>query len=218
MQLDLEQNKAKFIEYCTENIHREGLDKVLDYLEKTDFYSAPSSTNFHLNIPGGLCLHSINVFETAIKLTQHILVPAVKGGASAFSDIPSVENIAIAALFHDLTKIEMYHEAEKWTKDEAGRWCTYKAYEVKDDFPFGHGEKSCYRLLKYMELNRDELLAIRWHMGMFDMGEQGSSQRLSFRRALETSSLVAIIHAADFLSSNLMEKTIDLKAIAAGFH
>ncbi len=106
----------------------------------------------------------------------------------------------------------MYHETEKWTKDENGRWCTYKGYEIKDDFPFGHGEKSCYRIQKFMELTREELLAVRWHMGPFEMGEPGSSTRLSFRNAVETSPLVSIIHAADFLASNVMEVTYDLKS------
>lgn len=56
---EIEINKAEYIRLCKKHIHRDGLDRVLAYLEKSDFYQAPSSTAFHLNEDGGLCLHSI---------------------------------------------------------------------------------------------------------------------------------------------------------------
>ncbi len=205
--------KQQFIELCKEYIKRDGLDKVLDYLEKTDFYTAPSSTAFHLNVPGGLCRHSINVFTTALSIAHNVLKPAIEAGTSPFKEMPSDESIAIAALFHDLTKIDLYHPSEKWAKDEKGAWYTYQGYEFVDDFPFGHGEKSCYRLLPLLKLTKDELLAIRWHMGAFDAGENCSAMRKTFYSAVDASPLVSIIHSADFLSSHLLEITYDLKAI-----
>lgn len=59
----------------------------------------------------------------------------------------------------------------------------------------------------YIRMKPEEMLAIRWHMGMFDMGENGSSMRYAFRAASEKTPLVMLLHAADFLSANLMEKT-----------
>lgn len=128
-------------------------------------------------------------------------------GTSPFTEEVSMESIAIATLFHDLCKIKLYHKADRWKKDENNRWVTYPGYEVKDDFPLGHGEKSCLMLSWYMRLKPEEMLAIRWHMGMFDMGESGSSLRRSFYAATEKSALVSIVHSADFLVSNLWEKT-----------
>lgn len=58
---EIEENKQRFISLCHEHIQRDGLDKILAYLEKTDFYVAPSSTNFHLNEDGGLCKHSLSI-------------------------------------------------------------------------------------------------------------------------------------------------------------
>ena len=78
---------------------------------------------------------------------------------------------------------------------------------MKDDFPFGHGEKSCIILSSFLRLKQDELLAIRWHMGMFEMTEQGSSTRFAFRAAMEKSPLVSLLHTADMLASNCLEKT-----------
>ena len=200
-------NKATFIALCHEHIHREGLDKLLDYLETTDFYTAPSSTNYHLNEMGGLCQHSINVFRTACKVYETVIAPALEQEDTPFSEPISMESIAIATLLHDLCKTKLYHQKEKWKKDEAGRWMSYPGYEVKDDFPFGHGEKSCLILNWFIRLKQEELLAIRWHMGMFDMGENGSSQRYAFYAATEKSALVNIIQSADLLSAKLLEKT-----------
>ena len=200
-------NKQRFIDLCNEHIHREGLDKVLTYLEKSDFYTAPSSTRFHLNEDGGLCLHSMNVFEAACKIYNEMAKPAIVNGTSPFTEEVSMESIAIATLFHDLCKIKLYHKTERWKKDDKNRWVSYPGYEVKDDFPLGHGEKSCLMLSWYMRLKPEEMLAIRWHMGMFDMGESGTPLRMSFFSATDKSPLVSIVHAADFLTSNLWEKT-----------
>ena len=200
-------NKQRFIDLCNEHIHREGLDKVLAYLEKSDFYTAPSSTRFHLNEDGGLCLHSMNVFEAACKIYNEMAKPAIVNGTSPFTEEVSMESIAIATLFHDLCKIKLYHKTERWKKDDKNRWVSYPGYEVKDDFPLGHGEKSCLMLSWYMRLKPEEMLAIRWHMGMFNMGESGTPLRMSFFSATDKSPLVSIVHAADFLTSNLWEKT-----------
>ncbi len=200
-------NKELFQELCHKYIQREGLDRILAYLENTDFYEAPSSASFHLNEKGGLCRHSINVFQTALKLNQHIALPAIQEGISSFVEPIDEESIAISTLFHDLCKVKLYHETQKWKKDDNGRWVSYPGYELKDEFPLGHGEKSCLMLSWYMRLKPEEMLAIRWHMGMFDMGENGTSLRYAFRAAMDKTPLVTLVQAADLLSANLLEKT-----------
>lgn len=204
---EITKNKERFISLCHEHIHRDGLDKLLDYLAKTDFYTAPSSTAFHLNEEGGLCLHSMNVFDTLCQLYEHIAKPHLTQPGAPFTEEIPMESLAIAALFHDLCKVKIYHKKDRWKKDENGRWITYPGYEVQDDFPFGHGEKSCIMLSWFIRLNREEMLAIRWHMGMYDMGENGSSQRRSFFAAADKSLLVCLLQSADFLSSKLAEPT-----------
>lgn len=206
-QQEIDRNKAEYIALCRKHIRRDGLEELLAYLETTDFYTAPSSTNYHLNEAGGLCRHSMNVFRTAMSLYEHVAQPAIKSGDSPFTAEVEPESIAIATLFHDLCKMKIYHCTERWKKDEGGRWMSYPGYEVRDDFPMGHGEKSCFILSWYMKLTKDELLAIRWHMGAFDLAPMGTSQSYSYRAAVEQSPLVALVHSADFLSSNLLEKT-----------
>lgn len=202
------QNKQKFFDLCHKYIERKGIDELLNYIDtKTDFFTAPSSTKFHLNTPGGLCQHSLNVFEAAMNINQNLLLPKQQAGESVFAEPLSEESIAIAALFHDLCKCGLYHQTEKWKKDENNRWVSYIGYEVKDDFPFGHGEKSCYIINFYLKLHKDELLAIRWHMGMYDVSENGSSGRYAFYNACDATPLVLLMQMADMASSHWFEET-----------
>ena len=210
-QEEIAQNQAKFERYCQEYIHRDGMDKLMNYVRSTDFFTAPSSASFHLNEDGGLCRHSMNVFETAVKLYDTLILPQIQAGTSPFTEEVSKESIAIAALFHDLCKTKFYHKTEKWKKDEQGHWVTYPGYEIVDEFPFGHGEKSCMILNWFIHLKKDELLAIRWHMGMYEMAEQGTSTRCAYRAAMEQSALVVLLQAADMISANCFEKTTKWK-------
>lgn len=201
-------SKEKFLGYCRQYISRKGIDLLLDYLEnKTDFFQAPSSTKFHLNVPGGLCQHSINVFEAALRINEHLLLPKQQADECLFPTPLSIESIAIAALFHDVCKCGLYKEVEKWKKDDQNRWVSYRGYEVSDDFPFGHGEKSCHVVSHYLRLTREELLAIRWHMGMYDVSENGSSGRYSFYNACDASPLVILLQMADMSCSHWFEET-----------
>lgn len=210
--LEIAANKEKFVETCRRYIGREGLEPLLQYLEqKTDFYTAPSSASFHLNEDGGLCRHSLNVFETAQSLYKDIVLPAIESGQSPFAQPISEESLAIAALFHDLCKTKIYHKTERWRKNEQGRWESYPGYEIQDEFPFGHGEKTCVIMGWFMRLKQDELLAIRWHMGMFEMTEQGSSTRFAYRAAMEKSPLVSLLQTADMLCAGCLEKTTSYK-------
>ena len=188
---EISENKTRFVALCREKISRKGLDGLLDYLEKSDFYIAPSSTMFHLNEEGGLCKHSMNVYETAVAINDSVIKSAIESGQSPFTEAPSDESIAIATLFHDLCKINLYHKEEKWKKDAGGRWVSYQGYRIYDSFPFGHGEKSCFRIEHFM----------------FDMGENGSFQRKAFYDALELYPLVSLVHTADLMASKCWEKT-----------
>lgn len=208
--IEIASQKQEFIDLCHKHIHRDGLDSLLEYLDHTDFYTAPSSTRFHLNEEGGLCRHSINVFEMAVKIYEAGINQAIQEGRSPFKQPITMENIAIAALFHDLCKIGIYYKTEKFRKDAQGRWETYLAWEMRENYPVGHAEKSLFTIFKHIKsLEPGEVLAIRWHMGMFDVGESGSCSRRAFYDACEMSALVSIISSADFLSSKCLELTTE---------
>ena len=154
-------NKERFIEIFKTHIKREGAGALLDYLMSpaSDFFTAPASTRYHNAWEGGLCAHSLNVYDC---LVDYMNRPKVK---EEFGLLYTEESIAIAALLHDLCKVNIYKVSSRNVKDEFGRWKTVPYYEFDDQLPYGHGEKSVYIISGYMKLTREEAFAIRYHMG-----------------------------------------------------
>ena len=42
---------------------RPGIENLLEFIRKSDFYTAPASTRFHGAYEGGLLEHSLNVYD-----------------------------------------------------------------------------------------------------------------------------------------------------------
>ncbi len=152
--------KERFIEIYKEKIKRDGADKLLDYLlsPASDFFTAPASSRFHLSCEGGLCEHSLNVYDC---LVSYLNSEMSKSLGFEYSE----ESIAIVALLHDLCKIGVYKKGFRNVKDEKGAWQRVDTFEFDDQMPYGHGEKSVYIISGYMRLTREEAFAIRYHMG-----------------------------------------------------
>lgn len=175
---------------CSGNIQRDGIDALLEWLQKHDFFSAPASTKYHGNYVGGLCEHSLNVYYELDKLN------ALYG--CAYSD----ETLAIVALFHDVCKTNFYKPAVRNVKVD-GQWTTKEVWEIDDSYPLGHGEKSCIIIQRFMQLTFEELLAIRWHMGAFDNAVKGGDYSIS--KAQDKSKLLTLLQMADMAASQLVE-------------
>ena len=186
-------NKERFIQLVKDNIKREGIDALLDWLEnRTDFYTAPASGRYHCACPEGLVMHSLNVYD--VLMEKHF-DPA--------EDNP--ESAAISALFHDLCKVQFYKVSTRNVKNEqTGAWEKVPYYAIEDMFPYGHGEKSVYLMERFVRLKPEEAMAIRWHMGGFDESVKGGSFALS--HAYEKYPLAVKLHLADLEASYLREK------------
>ena len=152
-------NKERFLEIYNRCIKREGADKLLEFLEKSDFFTAPASGRFHNSFEGGLLDHSLNVYDALVGYLESPRAKDVYG--FNYSD----ESIAIVSLLHDLCKIGVYKKSFRNVKDESGTWKRVPSYEYDDNLPYGHGEKSVYIISGYMRLTREEAFAIRYHMG-----------------------------------------------------
>lgn len=50
---EIRTNKENFISIVRANIKRDGIENLIDWLNKSDFFTAPSSTRFHGNYEGG---------------------------------------------------------------------------------------------------------------------------------------------------------------------
>ncbi len=158
--------REEFIEIYQQNIHREGADKLLDYLQSSssDFFTAPASTRFHGSYPGGLVEHSLNVYYC---LKDYLARERVR---ETYGLVPEEETVAIVSLLHDLCKVNCYREGTRNVKGADGKWTTVPTYDYDDDLPYGHGEKSVYIISGFMRLTREEAFAIRYHMGFTEEG------------------------------------------------
>lgn len=193
--------KDTFTEIFQERITRPGADKLLAWLETTDFFSAPASTRFHLSEPGGLVKHSIHVYDRLRELYLHEL-DRDHATAVELSD-EEEETIAIVGLLHDICKVDFYGVEMRNRKNEQGQWEKYPFYVVNDKLPYGHGEKSVYIVSGFMRLTREEAMAIRWHMGFSDNDFKAGGY--SVGNAFDQFPLAVMTHIADLMASHLDE-------------
>ena len=187
-------NQERFMQIFREKITREGSDKLLDFLVKSDFFTAPASTRYHLACEGGLLQHSLNVYDCLVDILNRPRMKELYG--IEYSD----ESIAIAGLLHDICKVNFYKTSFRNVKDENGKWVSAPYYTIEDHLPYGHGEKSVYIVSGFMRLTRDEAFAIRYHMGF-----SGTEDTNNVGRALEMFPLAYAVCCADMEAAFLME-------------
>ena len=192
--------KEKFLEIYRQNISRPGADKLLAWLETTDFFEAPASTRFHLSRPGGLVEHSVHVYE---RLRALFIAEKERADLCAGITSQEEETIAICGLLHDVCKANFYTVEMRNRKNEQGQWEKYPYYVVDDQLPYGHGEKSVYIISGFMKLTREEAMAIRWHMGFSDTDFKGGG--FSVGNAFGKFPLAVLTHIADLQATYLDE-------------
>jgi len=197
--------KEEFISIYTENIKRNGADKLLEFLKKSDFFTAPSSTRYHGAYEGGLVQHSLNVYHC---LKDYLSRPRTK---ELYNMNYSEETIAIVALLHDVCKVNFYKTDYRNKKnEETGKWEKVPYYTIDDTLPYGHGEKSVYILSGYFygddRLTREEAFAIRYHMGFSDTFDSVSTANVG--KALEMYPLALALNVADMESAYFLEGNI----------
>lgn len=170
-------------------ITRPGIEELMDWLEETDFYTAPASTRFHGAHESGLVMHSLNVYSQLKKLCKWYKCDA------------SEESIAIVSLFHDLCKVGVYKTETRWRKNQYNQWEQYPAYRFEEDFAYGgHGSKSVYLIMAFMALSPDEASAINCHMGQWDSTTYSNPSPV-----YERNLLAWLLHVADEAADYILE-------------
>ena len=160
----MKNNKEKFIALCKQWIKRDGLQDLLNWLEETDFYEAPASTRFHSMFEGGLCSHSINVFN---RMKYECENEGLFEYKTADETQRLMESIAIISLFHDICKTNFYKLSTRNVKDEYGNWTKVPYYIIENHgILVGHGYKSARLVNKYIDITDEEYMAIVHHMGV----------------------------------------------------
>ena len=176
---------------------RKGIEQVVRCLEDTGFFESPASRTAHLAYDGGLVDHSLNVYHVAERIAENMreLCPRLQ--------IPE-DSIIIISLLHDICKATRYHHSEKVMQKDG----TIRETYIKDysHFPIGHGEKSVIQLLRWgLELTEDEMLAIRYHMGSWQLSMTNEEVQRDYREACTRHPLIAILHTADTLAAQIIE-------------
>ena len=174
--------KEEFIKLLN-STNRENMDKLLEFIEKTDFYKAPASTKFHGAFEGGLLEHSLKVYEILKDKVEKAIIPI---------ETP-VESLIIIALLHDLCKANFYKVDYRNAKNQFGEWEKVPYYTVEDTIPYGHGEKSVMMLTEYIKLTVEEKYAIRWHMGFTEPKELYTTLGAAFKKY----PVALLMHEAD---------------------
>jgi len=183
--------REEFLSIFSQHVTRPGVDKLLAWLDTTDFFRAPASTRFHGACAGGLLMHSLNVYHC---LREHYFEPG-----------DSEESFALCALLHDVCKANFYKPGTRNVKNEAtGQWEKVPTFTIEDAFPYGHGEKSVFLIERFVRLKPAEAVAIRWHMGGFDDAARGGCFAIS--QAYDQYPLAVKLHLADLEATYLKEK------------
>ena len=163
--------KQQFITLLKQT-NREGMDKLIEFIEKTDFFTAPASTRFHGNYEGGLLEHSLKVYKILKHKVQTNIEPI---------QIPE-ESIIIIGLLHDICKTNFYKTDYRNAKNALGVWEKVPYYTIDDTIPYGHGEKSVMMITEYIKLTPEEKYAIRWHMGFTEPKEQYTTLGQAYKK------------------------------------
>lgn len=181
-------NKEKFISLLLK-AKRDGMGKLIEWLEKSDFFTAPASTRYHSNYEGGLVEHSLYVYELFKKKNEQYDLGL------------SEDTVIIASLLHDLCKANFYIESTRNVKKD-GKWVQVPYYTVDDQLPLGHGDKSVIMLQNFIKLSKDEMLMIRWHMG----GYEAPTNYNTMSAAWGICKAAVCLHTSDLEASYLFER------------
>ena len=195
-------NKQAYIDLL-KSIKREGADieGLIKKLETSDFFTAPASTQYHSSYEGGLCDHSLNVYEKLVMLVNNCYPD---------NNPYSNETLIIVALLHDLSKMNFYEVAERNVKDANGNWTKVpfiKTREAKDRFIYAsHGVNSEYMTGRFIPLSIEESAAIIHHMGGKEAGAPVFDGAIT--EVFNRFSLSILLHTADMLATFIDERLI----------
>lgn len=158
-EIKIEECEKEFRDTLTEvGTRREGMDRLLQYLGKTDFFRAPAGLDGFESREGGLLRHSLNVFSRIIFEAGNESVLCSLGEESTRSFLDSM---TICSLLSGIWKADYYKKVSG--ENEPDR------YEIRPleerQLCFGrdddHGDEAVYMLQSFFKLKRREAQAIR---------------------------------------------------------
>lgn len=208
----IENNRERFIGLLRDNVTRvtqEQLDSLISFLDTNGFFIAPASSQYHSAFDGGLCAHSLNVFDSmSVLVNNHVATAGI-----------TMESVTIITLLHDVDKMWTYVKGIKNEKvykengsksDELGRFdweskVVWTREKPENKFSIGtHGQNCAYIASKFIPLSDEEYAAILNHMGGL---EEGAVTGKNVSEVFNKYRLASLLHVADMLSTYLSENT-----------
>ena len=176
---------------------RDGIDGLVEVMESIGFYDAPASSGNgrHSAEPGGLAVHSLLVYEGAMKLKKAFDVPD--------NDVPN-SSLAIACLLHDLGK-SGDHRKPFYVANvlKSGKLSDAKPWERNKNLTnIPHAIRSVVVAERWIDLTEDEEYAIMYHDGLYDRETGGTSVLPGHE-----TKLLLLLHWADMWASRMVEGT-----------
>lgn len=185
----------------------------VEFLASSDFYTAPASTKYHSNFPGGLTYHC------CLLLSRLVII--VKPQTEA-----ELGKLVLLAVGHDLCKVNVYkpyftnekidgpakrldnagnmqidkYQTKTWANGDQYHYEERMKYAFEDKIPQGHGQKSLNMLLGYLPLSvtEDMAAAIDGHMRDYDNNPYCDVQMTQYP-------LCQYLHVADVIASMMDE-------------
>ena len=188
------ENKGIFIDLLKST--NEDVDKLIEYLENGGFFDAPASTKYHCSYSGGLCEHSLNVYNEFNRLVKEY-----------YGDSVPQRTIIFLGLLHDIIKMNYYELYTRNVKnDSTGQWEKVLEYKVKDAnerFTFGTNTFNNYMLIScFVALSEGEIASlVNYNCGMDD---NYANKDLS--AILSKYPLTLLLHSADMISTYILER------------
>ena len=186
----------EFIETKLRETRREGIENLIEYLEKSDFFIAPASIKYHGCYEGGLAEHSVNVMDAIVKVDDML---NEKYGVPKESE----DSLILVSLLHDICKVNTYFPKTLWRKNDEGKWENYEGYERNPIFEMGHASKSVFIIQNYIKLTPQEAQAIYWHMGPYDLSDYSNANEMG--NAYTKNTLAFKLNMADMMSTYILE-------------
>lgn len=219
----IQENREKFIE-LVKSITIEGadIDGLISYLENSDFFVAPASTQYHGSYKGGLCEHSLNVYNNLLTLVDSFATDTVveiktdeEGNETkeiTRKPYYSSDTLKIVALLHDLSKVNFYEKYAQNKKvyspegkkyDEMGKfdWVAVEAYKViepKDRMLAGSKALNSFLLVsRFIPLAHEEVVALVNQYA----GSDKSENTEDLGHILSRYNLTVYLHIADMIAT-----------------
>lgn len=163
-------------------------EEQIQKLRDVGYFEAPASRKHHLAEPGGLAIHSTNVTYWLLKLSETMEVKW-----------PRPESPYLVGMLHDLVKCRCYRVVSDAEQD--------KFEYVQTEYP-GHGVQSALIAAEVgIELRREEIAAIVYHMGMFGIGREYTDKEFNASLAKFPQQIIAT-HCSDWWAARVTEEGV----------